>query len=127
MSYPDFFPEGCPPETAEFIDMYLFRYTVNDPPLEADFLSAFQMGKFKRSIKVQKYGLSMNSCIKDARNSIGLVPALWDYKYIAGGYASIEDGPIEYTPSEKISKHLTWYLYKNVNPYKKFCVLEKIV
>lgn len=127
MSYPDFFPPDCPPSEAELRSMFIYRYTNNNPPKESDFQSAYELGKYLRSLSVQKYGISVNSCLDDARNAIGLVPALREYNFIAGGDASPEDGPLEYTPHKNISKHMTWYLFKNVNPYKKFSTIEKIL
>ena len=41
-TYPDYFPEGCPPDDAIVSERILYRFCKKDKPEENDFISCFE-------------------------------------------------------------------------------------
>lgn len=123
--YPDFFPNNCPPVDAVEAKIDVFRYTKNSPPTEEDFKSHYEMEPEKYLGVIDAYGLSVISNLESAKNGLNLNPGLRKkFKYIAEGNLTTDCGVIKQTPSRNQKYHMTWWLYKNVEPSMRFKVCK---
>jgi len=122
MKFPDYFPEGCPPEDAISKEIIVYRICKNNPIERKDFASYYELNKGKSDIK--HYGVSVFSNSNEAK-MICLLPN-HRQEFIATGKTAEECGKIKLTPSIKSSSHITWWLYENARPEKYFSKMEGI-
>jgi len=124
-TFPDFFPENCPPSDAIEKNINVFRYIENKPPSDDDFKSYYELNPVKHEGRVEAYGLSVVSNLESAKNSLNLNPGLRrKYKFIAKGTVTPDSGVIKNTPSQKQKYHMTWWLYQGVKPASNFTVCD---
>ncbi|MGL4875194.1 MAG: hypothetical protein ACRC30_11160 [Clostridium sp.] len=125
--YPDFFPEGCPPEDAisKSLEVYRFVYN-NDRVTDKDFKSHYEMGKIytKKEEIIQSCGLSVNPDLNEFKKFQKTSPALKKL-FIAKGYITEKVGTIKHTPSRTQSNHHTWWKYKEIKPENHFEIYEE--
>lgn len=120
MNFPDYFPNGCPPEDAKAIEILAYRICKNNPITHEDFLSYYELGK--RFNGVNGYGVSLLVDLKEA-NTILAMPA-HRRDLIAKGLTARECGVLKQTSSNIRKSHFTWWLYEKAEPEKHFEVLE---
>ena len=122
MSYPDYFPKGCPPRDAKNIEITAYRICKNNVVTHDDFLSHYQLGlapNFKDNIK---YGVSLLSDKEKALNMLRL--PRFNNKYIAEGITKKGLGVIKNTPTKQIGNvHYTWWLKNDTRPENYFSVI----
>lgn len=121
--YPDIFPDGCPPEDSEPMELEVYRMIKGDIVTSDDFKSFIELGIDKEDPKNPfiQYGLSVNRSYEEMYYYWRGSPALKKkFKNIAKGKIYKESGVVKPTPSKKQSNHFTWWLYKGVNPVKDF-------
>lgn len=126
MSFPDYFPEGCPPEEATDAEIELYRFCTQSPPCEEDFCSYYEQNPQRYEGVIQAYGLSVlpsaDECLKALRKS----PVLRaKYKYIATGANNPSRGKTLQTPGRISPRHITWWVYKDVKPHTFFVICEE--
>ena len=123
MQFPEYFPVGCPPCDAKTdSDKVLYRFCFKpDEITEMDFKSYYQLGIPFKGIK--GFGLSMLSSKNEAKEYLKL-PTTKKFKGLCVG-TSGEDGVWLETPSDNIYSHITWWLYKDVTPWKRFQIVEE--
>ena len=121
------YPEGCPPTIAVPAVGSVFRITKHDPPIEADFVSLFEMGRVPKDAKkaCQSRGLSLYRSIEDARHHIRLFS--FHGNFIAAGNLDAESGLMLATPPKDGSRpsHLTWWCFDGVERKSGFQVIEE--
>ena len=122
MGFPDYFPEGCPPQDAKFMQIDVYRYTKrNDVLHEEDFRSYHQMGKkFEDPEKhILSFGLSVLSDEAECKNGLLLPKTRKQY----GGYARgrvADVGTAKATPSKRAPSHHTLWLFVDAKPLEHF-------
>lgn len=110
-SWPDHFPEACPPESSEEINGRIYRFVAGVTPAKDDFVSS-QLQNPRKAFgrkACQACGLSVYrdwSCCIHYQKAI---PALRK-KRIAFGDLKPEHGVIMQTPSKMAGDHHTWWL-----------------
>lgn len=125
--YPDFFPEGCPPNDAQPIELKVYRLVKEDKISNSDFKSFIEEGRDSRNPKFPfvEYGLSVNNEYDEIRKYWRGNPALKKkYKNIASGITYKYTGVVKSTPSRIQQNHYTWWLYKNVSPENYFKIVR---
>lgn len=128
--FPENFPEECPPEKAKIEKIYVYRLIKGDNPEENDFKSFIDM---KKKFNVNKkypfieYGISVFTDYKELNNMrLGSILLKKNYKSLAGGYTYLCTGVIQYTPGKTRNfSHVTWWLYRNINPANYFKKVER--
>lgn len=109
MTFPDTWPEGCPPADADNPDGVLFRIVASNPPTREDFLSFAEEGRFLRSppkCPCMPYGLSVFPDRADAEWMAHAFPKLGGF--LASGYLDKDSGMSKLTPGTRPS-HTTWW------------------
>ncbi len=122
MKYPNYFPQGCPPDDAVAKEIDAYRICKSSIITHSDFLSFYEEGK-KIYGNILGYGISIFSNINEAYTVLKM-PA-HRKEYIAKGITNSDCGVIKYTPSSKHSSHYTWWLYENATPEKYFQIIKE--
>lgn len=121
--YPDFFPDGCPPNDAESMEIKVYRLVKGDKITKSDFMSFYEEGRDARSpiFPYIEFGLSVNSEYDELKKYWRGSPALKKkFKQIASGLTHKNTGVVKPTPSKMQKSHYTWWLYKDAKPEKYF-------
>jgi hypothetical protein len=126
--FPEYFPDGCPPEDAEPGDILVYRMCENNPANEQDFLShvlKFPAKDYSRNILA--HGVSVFIDVAEMIKFRNSVPAFRKrMKYTSFRKTFKDSGVIKSTP-EKNKSHLTWWLYKDFQPHTIFQMYEEEV
>jgi len=114
--YPDYFPQGCPPDEANTDDKELFRFCEEITPEVADFISYYQKFPEKYRGKINAYGLSVLQSREDCLRAYRKIPYLRKYKSIAQGVTDFNRGSWKVTPGKISPAHVTWLVCEGVTP-----------
>jgi hypothetical protein len=123
--YPEFFPEGCPPEDAQPMEIMVYRLIKGESIDNEDFKSFFELGRDARhpTFPFIEYGISINTDYQELksywRGSGALKKA---YKNIGAGITQKNNGVIKYTPTKQQKSHHTWWLNKAAKPEDYFMI-----
>ncbi len=119
--YPEYFPEGCPPEDANTDEQMLYRFCSSENiPREEDFVSYYQRDPLKYKGNIPAYGLSVMKSREDCLEAYRKSPYLRKYKSIAKGKTNEKRGSWKETPSRQNPAHVTWWVCNNVKPLAFF-------
>lgn len=113
LTWPDHYPENCPPAYAEGFSGVVYRFTNGVNPKPKDFLSYYELrsGKNWEDKACQARGLSVYTTEEDCITAIAMIPALRKKKLCAAEL-SAEAGVIAPTPSNNNANHKTlWSLF----------------
>lgn len=122
MKYPDYFPQGWPPDDAVAEEIEAYRICKTSIIAHSDFRSFYEEGKNIRG-NILGFGVSVLSNIKEA-NTVLKMPA-HRKEYIAKGVTKANCGVIKYTPSSKHSSHYTWWLNEDATPERYFQIVKE--
>lgn len=126
MSYPDYFPKGCPPRKAKNVEIEAYRICKDEIVTHSDFLSFHEEGKLAYLDDIKKYGVSLDKD-EDTLKAMLKMPSFkkQNKKCIAKGITKKDLGVVLETPSAS-STHLTWWLKVDSKPEKYFqCCYKK--
>jgi hypothetical protein len=128
MQWPDHFPDGCPPETAQPASVKVYRFVNNDPPNTEDFRSWRQENMDqpcpKGITECQACGISVFTSEEGVCKARNKVPALRN-KQAALGNLTPGLGVILNTPSRKTGHdHHTWWIPTDREPWSVFQVVN---
>lgn len=136
-TWPECFPQGCPPNESIKQKSEFFRLTC-EKPSSVDFLMYRDdnpriNGKYSEADKnplkyYQCFGLSMYMNIVSLRNVCKASGAM---KKVASAKGFISrgdsrDGVYLHTPTESSNSHYTIWLYKDARPWEYFIVCERV-
>jgi len=124
MSWPDSFPEGCPPSEALPISGIFFRCVNSDPPNQDDFLSAIEKNPRRRNPEdeCKLYGVSMYTQIDDIKRLRNISPPFREMQ-IAQGQLGSEHGVMRNTKSKYGNSHYTMWFFKEIDVSSNFSVI----
>ncbi|WP_077356116.1 hypothetical protein [Virgibacillus halodenitrificans] len=123
--YPKFFPDGCPPEDAEPMELKVYRLVKEDKISKDDFKSFFEEGRDARNPKLPyvEYGLSVNTKYEEIKKYWRGNPALKKkFRNVASGLTYKYTGVVKPTPSKAQRNHYTWWLCKDASPENYFLI-----
>jgi hypothetical protein len=125
--WPEHFPESCPPDMALDPNGEVYRFVSKDPPSEKDFISMRLRKPQEKFEDLEKEcracGLSVLSTLEDIEKMRRRLPPM-KKKLIAIGNLGSKHGKILHTPSFESSHH-TWWVPRNIYPWKIFKVIPK--
>lgn len=128
LQWPDYYPENCPPETAEPASGTVYRLVQNDPPQAEDFQSSWEEfpGRFPEPTIINS-GVSVYTDPQDIdrlferlKNRIGHLRN----RKTARGELNPMLGMIQNTPSHEKSHH-TWWIPIGTEPWLVFKVISE--
>ena len=123
--YPEYFPQGCPPEDAEKGDKELYRFCKGITTEKSDFVSYYINNPEKYKNKVNSYGLSVFGSIDDCLSAYRKSPYIFGkYRSISKGNTNIERGSYKNTPSKSNLAHITWWVCDGVKPETFFVTVH---
>jgi hypothetical protein len=117
MTFPDDWPQGCPPADAADANGEVFRIVKADPLSATDFRSYHEMG-IARGDPVLRCGLSVFRLRSDAEHVSRMFPNLG--KVIARATLRPEHGKVKQTGRPS---HTTWWPYVGVDRVSLFEVV----
>lgn len=123
--YPDFFPNGCPPNDAAPLELKVYRLVKGDKIAKSDFKSFFEEGRDARHPKFPyiEYGLSVNTDYEEIKKYWRGSPALRkQFKNLATGVTYERTGVVKSTPTKMQKNHHTWWLCTNATPENYFII-----
>lgn len=121
LSFPEYFPPGCPPEDATREELTVYRYCENtDKVLASDFISYYQDDPDKYKKKILAYGLSIMLSSEECSKGLKLPAIKRKFKSFAKGNTYNSLGVVKRTPNKNSESHCTWWLYEGVCPEKYF-------
>ena len=126
--FPDFFPEGCPPEDSIQENIEVYRMIVGENPNSADFKSFHELGRTASKIPYpfMEYGLSVNKDLNELKKIVKAAPVMKKkFKNIARGVLSNETGVIKHTPTKQQKNHITWWMFKDINACNYFNTVKE--
>ena len=128
MQFPDYFPNNCPPDTAQEAFGEVYRLVDNDPPTASDFRSQREQHLNepcpKNVTECQACGLSVFTSRDDIEFARRTVRRLRNKK-IANGNLNSALGRILPTPSQNTGQsHHTWWFPIGIQPWTVFCVID---
>lgn len=122
MNYPSYFPNNCPPEDAQFLEVEAYRGCQNNNVTRDDFRSYYELGKSHS--KLEAYGVSLFTDFKVVQVMRNMPNFRLNHPYISKGITSIDCGAIKQTGKTHPS-HITWWLYEDATPEKYFQIIEE--
>ncbi|MFM6040223.1 MAG: hypothetical protein ACKPBB_21005 [Sphaerospermopsis kisseleviana] len=129
MIYSKNFPDQCPPSESNTAsgEFYRFIKKAHPKPLPEDFLSWRQENPNKECpsglSECQACGVSVHSCLDDAKNLSRRIPSFKNRK-IARGVLNEKLGQIQPTPSKNEKSHHTWWIPENTAPDQFFELID---
>ena len=118
MKWPDYFPNGCPPDDSEYPNGTVYHFTNKRNPKEKDFLTHMQRQK-PCNDRCKGCGLSVFTIFEEMLRLKGL--PYFKKKFIASANLKPDHGKIKNTPSAATSEdHHTWWVPTNVQPWDLF-------
>lgn len=118
--YPDYFPEGCPPEDAHTDEQTLFRFCHETIPQKTDFESYYKKNPEKYKDSILAHGLSVLKSKEDCCSAIRKFPWVRNYQSVAKGITNEQRGSWKETPSRQNPAHITWWVCKDIDPFSFF-------
>ena len=122
-TWPDFYPEDCPPAEAEPASGTVYRLVKHDPARAEDFKSFFEENpkgaKKKKTVKI--YGLSVHRDLSDSER-LKKRSKKFKNRHIAKGSLNPTLGMIQHTPSIEESHH-SWWIPFGTEPWLVFNVI----
>ena len=123
-TWPDFFPEGCPPAEAMPATGVVLRVVASDPPTAQDFIAwCVEHGGLSKNQPCKSCGVSVFDDMDDVRHLQRRVPAYRD-RPIAKGDLQESMGVTKPTPSSARRSHRSWWLPDGIDPSSAFRVIE---
>lgn len=123
-SWPDFFPDACPPVEADLATGTVLRLVANDPPSPDDFRPwCVENGRLAKTKPCESCSLSVYGLLEDVRRMQKRVPGQRP-KAVAQGELNSEMGLTKPTPHKKDS-HLSWWIPEGVDPAPAFRVVAR--
>jgi len=122
MTFPEGWPNNCPPADAVDASGVVFRIVNNEPPMAADFVSHFESGKLLKAPDCLRRGLSVFRELGDAVHQRRLFPRLG--RLIARGTLLAEHGKTRLTTGKQPT-HTTWWSYKDVDRASPFSIVQE--
>ena len=123
-SWPDYFPDDCPPQDSEPASGEVYRLVKSNPPTEDDFedyVNLYPERDF-RERECRACGLSVFRDVEDASNLRDRVPAMRGH-LVARGKLNSELGRMKHTPGRRQS-HFTWWVPVGVECHRFFSVFQ---
>ena len=123
LTWPDFYPENCPPAEAEPASGTVYRLVKHDPARAEDFKSVFEenpRGAIKKKT-VKIYGLSVHRDLSDSER-LKKRSKKFKNRHIAKGSLNPTLGMIQHTPSIEESHH-SWWIPFGTEPWLVFNVI----
>ena len=123
--YPDYYPEGCPPPDAEVCKYEVYRLIKSSDEIKPeDFIPKAvneSLENLSDDWKICSYGLSVVQNPKDYIKLLEMASGMRSkMKGIAKGCTYEYTGVVKKTPTGRLPSHITWWIYKDYNPHKKF-------
>lgn len=121
--WPDTYPAGCPPDSADETSGVVYRYVATASPASSDFVPLAELEPDRNfgSRRCQAVGLSVLRGLGDARAR--RIPAFRNHR-IASIILHATDGRIKATPTRRQPTHCTWWVPSDVrNELHERCVL----
>ena len=125
LTWPDFYPENCPPAEAEPASGTVYRLVKHDPARAEDFKSVFEenpRGAIKKKT-VKIYGLSVHRDLSDSER-LKKRSKKFKNRQIAKGSLNPTLGMIQHTPSIEESHH-TWWVPVEAKPWTVFNIMSR--
>ena len=122
MKYPEYFPQDCPPEDAQTLEIEAYRGCQNNVITRDDFKSYYELGK--KCNKVEAYGVSLFTDFREVQVMMAMPNFRLNHPFIAKGITKSECGEIKYTGKNHKS-HITWWLYEDSTPEAYFQIIEE--
>ncbi len=115
--FPDFFPDGCPPDKAQPADGMVYRLVENDPPANQDFVCHVELypkKDYRRSGNLcQACAISVFEDRRDLEEMRKRNPAFQDRKIAAGSLAS-DHGVMDKDSRKQFGYHITLWPFAGV-------------
>lgn len=124
-TYPESFPEGCPPKESQECRLKVYRLTKGEIVTEQDFKSYKDLGinKVLKEYPFAEYGLSVYTSYEELKKVCRSTPSLKKkFKNIASGTTYECTGVVQKTPLKNQETHYTWWVCKGINPSNFFCI-----
>ena len=121
-SWPEHYPEQCPPKKAFHHQGVLFRFINRNNPVPRDFRSYYELDPEKDwgEQACQARGLSVVKCALGVKEMRDAIPAL-RRKKVSKAVISMECGMLANTPSSSSERHCTWWIPASLeNPEEMF-------
>ena len=127
LTWPDFYPENCPPAQAEPASGTVYRLVKHDPARAEDFKSVFEENprRFDNKPTIKNCGLSVQKDPEDSerlRDRLKNRARKFKNRQIAEGSLNPSLGMIRHTPSIEESHH-TWWVPIGAEPWLVFNVI----
>ncbi len=126
MQWPDYFPDGCPPQDAQPAAGEVYRLVKKDPPEQEDFKSLREKkprDDFGEQA-CQACGLSVFQDDQDVLRVKRRAPGM-QKRLVARGTLTPDFGQIKQTSSKDDgASHHTWWVPTKVQPLKVFHVVQ---
>lgn len=125
MTWPEHYPEACPPESARDPDLLVYR-VLRRPAKPEDFLSYYDMDPTRSwgHKLCEACGLSVYSDYDECRDLQGRIPRLRD-RVVASARLLPDQGKIKDTPNRNGRSHKTWWVPTEVvDPGEYFSEVE---
>lgn len=119
--FPDYFPEGCPPDDTIKEELPVYRIAKYNPINIKDFQVNFIKFPGKFDDDVRAYGLSVYEDIESLERCRSKIPGLKRCKHIYKAITKEQYGKIKRTPND-FGKHITWWLYEKIDPLDVFTI-----
>ena len=126
MQWPDYFPDGCPPQDAQPATGEVYRLVKKNPPESKDFIPTRkkQPSKDFGEKECEACGLSVLRNVEDAVRVKSRAPGM-KKRLVAKGTLNPHLGRIKRTPSKKFGQvHHTWWAPTDIQPWSVFRIIE---
>lgn len=121
MTFPENWPEGCPPGDAVAAHGDVFRVVKTDPPQPGDFRSLWEQGRPIAQKECESAGLSVFQAVRDAAHAALKYPYLGEL--VARGTLGTKHGVVKPTPRSGNS-HTTWWPCDGLARHELFIVVR---
>jgi len=127
LTWPDYFPDDCPPGDAQVADGEVYRLVSQNPPLNTDFRPRVieqTNGEYSSNL-CKACGLSVFRDLSDIEETRRYSGALKN-KIVAKGTLIPEAGVLKTTPNARRGgkTHSTWWVPDEFDPTHLFQVIE---
>lgn len=122
MTFPNTWPEDCPPRDALDAEGETYRIVKNNPPSPSDLASHFETGKLLKAPPCLRCGLSVFRELREAMHQRLLLPKLG--AMIARATLVASHGKTKLTEGRQPT-HTTWWAYEHVNRASLFSVVKE--
>ena len=122
LSFPQGWPDQCPPNDAVDADGIVFRIVKTDPITAADMASHHETGKLLKAPPCLRCGLSVFRELQDAFHQRQLFPKLG--KLIAKAALQAAHGKTKLTEGRQPT-HTTWWPYEGVDRASLFALVAE--